>query len=95
MTRSLSEIHSTSDAKLQTRMGWGYDLSRINNNSLFGVLQKLRAGTVWVNDYNVFAPQVPFGGYKQSGVGRENGPYGIKNYTEVKAVYIKTNEKNS
>ncbi|CAB3244060.1 unnamed protein product [Arctia plantaginis] len=66
------------------------DLDRAND-----MIQRLRAGTVWVNDYNVFAPQVPFGGYKQSGVGRENGPYGIKNYTEVKAVYIKVNEKNS
>ncbi|KPJ12089.1 Aldehyde dehydrogenase, mitochondrial [Papilio machaon] len=55
----------------------------------------LRAGTIWVNDYNVFGNQVPFGGYKQSGLGRENGPYGINNYTEVKAVVVKVTEKNS
>lgn len=59
------------------------------------MIQSLRAGTVWVNDYNVFAPQTPFGGYKQSGIGRENGPYGIKNYTEVKSVIVKVNEKYS
>nr|XP_032514348.1 aldehyde dehydrogenase, mitochondrial isoform X2 [Danaus plexippus plexippus] len=59
------------------------------------LIQGLRAGTVWVNDYNVFGQQVPFGGYKQSGLGRENGPYGIKNYTEVKAVVIKMQQKNS
>ncbi|CAH2087122.1 unnamed protein product [Euphydryas editha] len=59
------------------------------------LIQGLRAGTVWVNDYNVFANQVPFGGFKQSGLGRENGPYGIKNYTEVKAVVVKLTEKNS
>ncbi|CAH0725020.1 unnamed protein product, partial [Brenthis ino] len=59
------------------------------------LIQGLRAGTVWVNDYNVFGNQVPFGGFKQSGVGRENGPYGIRNYTEVKAVYVKLTEKNS
>lgn len=58
-------------------------------------LQGLRAGTVWVNDYNVFGNQVPFGGFKQSGIGRENGPYGIKNYTEIKAVIVKLTEKNS
>lgn len=58
-------------------------------------LKGLQAGTVWVNDYNVFCDQVPFGGFKQSGVGRENGAYGIRNYTEVKAVYVKVNEKNS
>ncbi|KPJ15806.1 Aldehyde dehydrogenase, mitochondrial [Papilio machaon] len=59
------------------------------------LIQGLRAGTIWVNDYNVFGNQVPFGGYKQSGLGRENGPYGIKNYTEVKAVVVKVTEKNS
>jgi acyl-CoA reductase-like NAD-dependent aldehyde dehydrogenase len=50
---------------------------------------------VWVNDYNVFGNQVPFGGYKQSGLGRENGPYGLNNYTEVKAVIVKITDKNS
>ncbi|KAJ8714462.1 hypothetical protein PYW07_002687 [Mythimna separata] len=59
------------------------------------VVQRLRAGTVWVNDYNVLSNQVPFGGYKQSGIGRENGPYGIKNYTEVKAVITKLTDKTS
>ncbi|XP_034833680.1 aldehyde dehydrogenase, mitochondrial isoform X1 [Maniola hyperantus] len=66
------------------------DIDRVNY-----LVQGLRAGTVWVNDYNVFGAQVPFGGYKQSGLGRENGPYGIKNYTEVKAVVVKLTEKNS
>lgn len=59
------------------------------------LIQKIRAGTVWVNDYNVFGNQVPFGGFKQSGIGRENGPYGINNYTEVKAVVVKLTDKNS
>lgn len=59
------------------------------------VVQRLRAGTVWVNDYNVLSNQVPFGGYKQSGIGRENGPYGINNYTEVKAVITKLKEKTT
>ncbi|XP_072938317.1 aldehyde dehydrogenase, mitochondrial [Epargyreus clarus] len=59
------------------------------------LIQGLRAGTVWVNDYNVFGNQVPFGGFKQSGLGRENGPYGLNNYTEVKAVVVKLTEKNS
>lgn len=55
----------------------------------------LRSGTVWVNCYNAFAPQTPFGGFKQSGFGREQGEYGLKNYTEVKAVVVKIPEKNS
>uniref|UniRef100_A0A8C7Y7B6 aldehyde dehydrogenase (NAD(+)) n=1 Tax=Oryzias sinensis TaxID=183150 RepID=A0A8C7Y7B6_9TELE len=44
----------------------------------------LRAGTVWINCYDVFGAQAPFGGYKASGVGRELGQYGLENYTEVK-----------
>ncbi|KAG7300230.1 Aldehyde dehydrogenase-mitochondrial [Plutella xylostella] len=66
------------------------DLDRANY-----MIQGLRAGTVWVNDYNVFGNQVPFGGFKQSGIGRENGPYGLNNYTEVKAVITKVTDKNS
>ncbi|KAJ2949627.1 hypothetical protein O0L34_g15551 [Tuta absoluta] len=59
------------------------------------LIQSLRAGTIWINDYNVFGAQVPFGGYRESGLGRENGPYGIRNYTEVKAVVVKTTDNNS
>ncbi|XP_064474568.1 aldehyde dehydrogenase, mitochondrial-like [Ornithodoros turicata] len=55
----------------------------------------LKAGTVWVNCYDVFGAQVPFGGYKMSGIGRELGEYGLEAYTEVKAVVIKTPQKTS
>lgn len=48
-----------------------------------------------VNTYNVLANQVPFGGYKMSGHGRELGEYGLEAYTEVKSVIVKVNEKNS
>jgi phenylacetaldehyde dehydrogenase len=48
--------------------------------------QRLRAGTVWVNTWNVFDAAVPFGGYKQSGWGREMGHEALKNYLETKAV---------
>jgi phenylacetaldehyde dehydrogenase len=47
---------------------------------------KLRAGTVWINCYNVFDAALPFGGYKQSGWGREMGHEVLENYTEVKSV---------
>ncbi|XP_037950647.1 aldehyde dehydrogenase, mitochondrial-like [Teleopsis dalmanni] len=59
------------------------------------IVQGLRAGTVWVNAYNVLSAQVPFGGYKMSGHGRENGEYALKNYTEVKSVIVKLAQKNS
>ena len=47
---------------------------------------KLRAGTVWINCYNIFDAAMPFGGYKQSGWGREMGHDALEMYTEVKAV---------
>jgi aldehyde dehydrogenase (NAD+) len=49
----------------------------------------VRAGTVWVNCYDVFDAAAPFGGFKQSGIGRELGEYGLANYTEVKTVTVK------
>jgi phenylacetaldehyde dehydrogenase len=52
------------------------------------VARGLRAGTVWVNCHNVFDASLPFGGYKQSGWGREMGEEVLHNYTEVKAVTV-------
>ncbi|KAJ3096041.1 aldehyde dehydrogenase (NAD(P)(+)) ald5 [Phlyctochytrium planicorne] len=52
------------------------------------VASKLQAGTIWVNTYNNLSEQLPFGGYKESGIGRENGEYAIHEYTQVKAVYM-------
>ncbi|KAI6000378.1 aldehyde dehydrogenase [Pisolithus orientalis] len=49
---------------------------------------KLKAGSLWVNCYSVSGPNVPFGGFKQSGIGREMGEYALNNYTEVKAVHV-------
>ena len=54
------------------------------------VASKLRAGTVWVNAYRVVAPNMPFGGYKASGIGRENGLDVLHEYTETKSVWIET-----
>ncbi|KAI2664096.1 Aldehyde dehydrogenase, mitochondrial [Labeo rohita] len=59
------------------------------------VSSSLRAGTVWINCYDVFASQAPFGGFKASGIGRELGEYGLDNYTEVKTVITKVPQKNS
>lgn len=47
----------------------------------------LDAGTVWVNQYALLHAGVPFGGFKQSGIGRELGTYGLEAYTQVKAVH--------
>ena len=48
----------------------------------------IRAGTVWVNAYNLFDAALPFGGFKESGFGREMGSVGLDNYTEVKTVWV-------
>ncbi|XP_039090764.1 aldehyde dehydrogenase X, mitochondrial [Hyaena hyaena] len=57
--------------------------------------QALQAGTVWVNTYNIVTCHTPFGGFKESGNGRELGEDGLKAYTEVKTVTIKIPQKNS
>ena len=51
------------------------------------VANRIQAGIVWINDYNITPAEVPFGGYKQSGVGRENGLQAIEHYTQVKTIY--------
>jgi betaine-aldehyde dehydrogenase len=56
-------------------------------NRAHRVAGRLQAGSVWINDYNITPPEVPFGGYKQSGLGRENGLQAIEHYTQVKTVY--------
>jgi phenylacetaldehyde dehydrogenase len=60
---------------------WTRDIKKAHT-----LASKLRAGTVWVNCYNVFDPALPFGGYKQSGWGREGGHGVLEHYSEVKTV---------
>jgi aldehyde dehydrogenase (NAD+) len=49
----------------------------------------VRAGTVWINCYNIMDTRAPFGGFKQSGIGRELGEYGLQQYTQIKSVITK------
>ncbi len=60
---------------------WTKDISKAH-----ALAKKIRAGTVWINCYNVFDASLPFGGYKQSGWGREMGHEVLEAYTEVKSV---------
>ena len=62
---------------------WTRDISKAHR-----IADDLRAGTVWINCYNVFDSALPFGGYKQSGWGREMGPEALELYTETKSVVI-------
>jgi len=59
-----------------------------NLNRAIETAHKLQAGTAWVNCVNHLNAQAPFGGYKQSGIGREMGEYALANYTNVKSVHI-------
>jgi len=52
------------------------------------IAAELHAGSVWINCYNIFDAALPFGGYKQSGWGREMGHDALELYTEVKAVTV-------
>jgi phenylacetaldehyde dehydrogenase len=63
---------------------WTKDLSAAHK-----MARRIKAGTIWINCHNVFDAALPFGGYKQSGWGREMGAEVLNNYTEVKAVTIK------
>lgn len=63
---------------------WTKDVSKA-----LAIANNVRAGTVWVNCYNVLDTAAPFGGFKQSGIGRELGEYGLQQYTEVKTVVVK------
>jgi aldehyde dehydrogenase (NAD+) len=56
------------------------------------VARKLQAGTVWINTYNVYDTAAPFGGYKQSGFGREMSMHALEHYTQVKSVWVDLNQ---
>jgi aldehyde dehydrogenase (NAD+) len=52
------------------------------------VAEHLRTGTVWINDYHMINPRYPFGGYKESGIGREHGTLGYNEYRETKHIHV-------
>ncbi|GAA4767691.1 aldehyde dehydrogenase [Actinomycetospora chibensis] len=62
---------------------WTKDVHRAHR-----MAARIKAGTVWINAYRVVAPSVPFGGFKASGIGRENGVHGIDAYLENKSVWV-------
>ena len=72
------------DGKLIGAAVWTKDITKAH-----AIANRVRAGTVWVNCYDVFDAAAPFGGFKMSGIGRELGEYGLANYTEVKTVTVK------
>lgn len=75
-------VHIANDTKYGlAAMIWSKDLEKANK-----VAARLRCGTVWINTYGAFLNEVPFGGYKQSGFGRELGLTGFWEYTQIKHI---------
>ena len=62
---------------------WTRDISKAHK-----VARALKAGTVWVNAYNLYDPALPFGGYKESGFGRDQGRDALEKYTQTKSVWV-------
>ncbi|OAQ67336.1 aldehyde dehydrogenase [Purpureocillium lilacinum] len=72
-----------------SRYGLAAGVHTTNINTAIRVSNALKAGTVWVNNYNMITQSIPFGGMKESGFGRELGKYALSSYTQVKSVRIR------
>ena len=81
--RDLDEVIRRANA---TRYGLAAGVYTKNIDTANTLSRGLRAGTVWINCFDVFDAAIPFGGYKMSGHGREKGFYSLQNYLQVKAV---------
>jgi len=73
-----------------TRFGLGSGIFTRDIARALRVSKRIRSGIVWVNTYRAISPIAPFGGYKQSGYGREAGIDAINDYTRTKAVWVST-----
>jgi aldehyde dehydrogenase (NAD+) len=71
-----------------TMYGLGGGVWSRDNDRATAIAKQLRAGTVWINEWHLISEKAPFGGYKQSGIGREFGVEGLREYTEMKHLHI-------
>ncbi|KAI8972382.1 aldehyde dehydrogenase domain-containing protein [Pilobolus umbonatus] len=78
---------------LDTEYGLAAAVFTQNVGRAIDISNKLQSGTVWVNCFNELDYNTPFGGYRQSGIGRENGEYALDNYIQVKTVKINVSRK--
>jgi len=90
--KSLEEVAERAN---KTRYGLGASVFTKDVGKAHYLSHAIRAGTVWVNCHNVFDAATPFGGFKESGSGRELGEYGLEAYTEVKSIVTAIPQKIS
>lgn len=70
--------------------GLGASIWTKNLDRAISGCEQLDAGIIWINQHLKIAPEVPFGGVKESGIGRENGPYALSEYLDLKTIMLKT-----
>ena len=80
-------------SSVMDRSGLGNGLWTKDLDKAHQVSKRLRSGTVWVNTYLDGAPQMPFGGYKRSGLGRENGREGLIEFMQVKSTFFRLGKR--
>ncbi|XP_071455304.1 aldehyde dehydrogenase X, mitochondrial-like isoform X1 [Hetaerina americana] len=90
--KTLEEVIERANA---TNYGLASGIVTKNLDTALTFAHSVKAGSVWVNCYNAVVVQAPFGGYKESGHGREMGEDGLKEYLEVKTITIRIPQKNS
>eukprot|EP00794_Sanderia_malayensis_P009842 gene9842-10852_t len=89
-----SSIDEVIERANNTTYGLAASVMTKDLNTALKVAHSVRAGSIWVNCYDVLPAQAPFGGYNMSGNGRELGEYGLRQYSEVKSVIIKMDPVN-
>ena len=67
---------------------WTKDITRAHRFA-----REIKAGTIWINTFNIMNAASPFGGYKQSGYGREMGRHALELYTQIKSVWVDLSDK--
>lgn len=88
-----STVDEVVDMANDSQFGLAAGIHTRSVNKAIDVANRINSGTIWVNTYNDFHHNVPFGGFNQSGIGREMGAAALDNYTQVKAVRIKIDKE--
>lgn len=85
---AFSDVDAAVSRANATRFGLGASVWSANPQRAADIARRLEAGTVWINSHGGSVPEIPFGGFKESGVGRGLGLMGIKSYAEVRVLHL-------